>query len=933
MFGHVNVYHLGNKLHDIHSLLHQHGLLILGVTETKLSPLKQNSDLLAIPQYKFIRRDASFPGHTGIGTYIHESLIHITKRRHDLESDSVESLWFEIRPFDSTPVLLGIVYRNPASSNDWFDNYLQMMDSVNSYNLNTVILGDFNIDLLSPQSHWDTITNMLGLTQLIQETTRVAESTSTLLDHIYTNNTNVILKAFTSNVCMSDHKPIICKLAQKLPKTRPKGHTYITYRSFKKFDQFTYLYDLSLVDFGIVRNCSDPNVAAILFTQLLLSVLNKHAPLRRKRVKHPSIPCWMTKEIKDAMALRNKLKQEKQFDQYKKQRNKVTDLVRQAKRSYFQKLLTGNGETNISRIWQAMNEFSKKSRKPPSTVQFPFSADQFNTYFLTLTDSIIDSTNTDSEACSISEELKQFCTSKLETTDSFAIPHLTEHDVRLLVLKLKNKKSMDINNLNASILKLSLPCIVDTLTYIYNLCIAQNTFPSVFKEAKVIPLPKASDTTVLDNFRPISILPILSKPLERHIHTHLIKYVENKTLLHPYQSGFRPNYSCQSALTHLCDTWLDAINKRLLVGAVFLDLRKAFDLVNHNLLLAKLNSYFQNSASLSFFSSYLASRHQAVYLNGSFSSPGVVRCGVPQGSILGPILFCLFINDLPLSLTQTNTILDLFADDSSLHTQGKTIESIENNLQTSINEIEQWCSNNHMALHPKKSKSMLIATWQKQLLQPLTLNLKLGPTVIEQVHEHRVLGIVIDDELRWQSHIDFINKRISRNLFLLSKLQHYVTIEALKSFFYAHCMTHINYASSVWCCASEIHIKKLNALHKRGIKIIYSNSNENKDISTLQKCKYLHMLPLQKQFTYNTAVFMFKITFGEAPDYLDKFFIKPDLGTRLKNYKLPFPRIDLYKTSLAFNGSLMWNSLPPEGKMCQTIRVFKKNIHNYLSLQ
>ena len=246
---------------------------------------------------------------------------------------------------------------------------------------------------------------------------------------------------------------------------------------------------------------------------------------------------------------------------------------------------------------------------------------------------------------------------------------------------MKNKKSLDIHNLNSSILKISLPFIINPLTYVYNLAIRKNHFPTAFKRAKVIPLPKTADHSSIDNFRPISILSILSKPLEKHIHTHLLGYLESKSLLHPSQSGFRPKHSCQTALTKLCDNWLWAINEKDIVGTVYLDLRKAFDLVSHNILIEKLRFYLQSRPSTALFCSYLSNRKQSVFVNGSFSSEVAISCGVPQGSILGPLLFSIFINDLPLCIESLpNASIDLFADDSTLHSRGKTTEQLQSVL-------------------------------------------------------------------------------------------------------------------------------------------------------------------------------------------------------------------------------------------------------------
>ena len=232
----------------------------------------------------------------------------------------------------------------------------------------------------------------------------------------------------------------------------------------------------------------------------------------------------------------------------------------------------------------------------------------------------------------------------------------------------------------------------------------------------------------------------------------------------------------------MCDAWLSALNRGETVGAIFLDFSKAFDVVNHSLLLKKLSIYLPNSNCINFFKSYLTERCQYVYTNCEKSETKLISSGVPQGSILGPLLFCLYINDLPLKTNDGTTTNDMFADDSSLYTSDKQLSVVQSNLQMCLNNVLTWCKNNHMILNPLKSKCMIIATRQRNL-NDAELSIYICNNKIEQVSSHKVLGIVVDSELKWLPHLETIRKKLARNLYLLSQLKNYVDVEALKMFF------------------------------------------------------------------------------------------------------------------------------------------------------
>ena len=946
--GHLNIYHLPNKIADVCLLLNRNPKIhILGLSETWLNS-KHSDEILSIPNYEILRRDTTQSGHTGLVVYIHNNVYPFIRRRTDLEPSNIECIWIEIKCSMSSPLLLGYLYRHPDSTDDWVENFVQMMDAVQLNNRDILLQGDFNFNLLELKPSWQSTFTLFGLTQLVNKPTRISLTKTSLLDHIYTNNAALFTNIDVPENSISDHFPTICTWKSKPPKLSKNGHTTIIYRVFKNFDKDTFFHDLNSASFDNVLNSSDPNQALDSFYNTILPIMNKHAPLRKKRVKSAALPGWLTSEISAAQKQRDQLKtslkqlhkqeidllpdsvksekeaeRKKVAQDYRKQRNKVTYLIRSSQKEYFNKMIKDNKDT--ASLWKGINCITQKSRSKPCP-NYAWSPDSFNNHFLHSAESALDGNMISSTDYAISSSLLSFSHGKLPDNASFEIPLLGVHEVGALITNLKNKKSMGPDKISPSLLKLSLPYIVEPLTYIYNLCIEHSTVPTALKTAQVFPLPKSKDISDLNNFRPISILSVLSKPLERHTHKHLMGYLEKHKLFYHLQSGFRPHHSCQSALTHLCDTWLTAINQRKLTGVVFLDLRKAFDLVNHKILSKKLSVYLRNSTTLSFFESYLENRSQYILTNGNFSSTELVTRGVPQGSVLGPLLFCIFINDLPLSISNQLLSCNIFADDTTLHSSADSMSQVQSSLQSGLNDVSEWCCLNQMMIQPKKTKCMVITSRQKHQLKPLTLNLSIDSNTIEQVHTHKVLGVLIDDQLRWENHISSLSKKLARSLFLLNRLKFYIDADARKIFFSAHCLSHINFASTVWSSAAENHLIKLNSLYKRAAKIILPDPL----LSTLQKQAALDILPLDKQLDFNKLVAVFKTRINLAPDYVTNLLMESSNRYHSLNYLLPPTRIDLFKTSFSFSGAQLWNSLPQYLKLCSSLSSFKTKLRHYL---
>ena len=324
-------------------------------------------------------------------------------------------------------------------------------------------------------------------------------------------------------------------------------------------------------------------------------------------------------------------------------------------------------------------------------------ANEFNEFFANVATKLkepVPNTNHD--------KLKEFCQSKLPSDMKFKIPQIQKEKVLKFLSTIDISKATGTDMIGPRLLNLAAPCIADEATFICNYSINNSVFLNKWKEAKITPLYKNGSLEEVNNYCPISILPVMSKVLEKHVHDNLSEFLHEFNLLHKIQSGFHSQHSCETALVNMIDLWLNAIDNGKLVGVVLVDFMKAFDLVDHQILLDKLSVYGIKDEALMWFNTYLTHREQQVSVNNCMSGFKQITYGVPQGSILEPLLFLLFINDLPLHTKDVS--IDLYADDTTLYDTQDSMERIEDNLQSTLNNLHVWCKNNGMILKIIKNK-------------------------------------------------------------------------------------------------------------------------------------------------------------------------------------------------------------------------------------
>ena len=449
----------------------------------------------------------------------------------------------------------------------------------------------------------------------------------------------------------------------------------------------------------------------------------------------------------------------------------------------------------------------------------------------------------------------------------------------------------------------------------------------------IVGCDQTNKQTSPNNYRPISILPVLSKVLEKHVHESLSEFLHTYNLLHKTQSGFRTQHSCETALVNMIDLWMNAIDSGKMVGVVLVDFKKAFDLVDHQILIDKLEIYGIKGEALSWFNTYLTNRKQQVAINNCKSDFKQISYGVPQGSILGPLLFLLFINDLPLYTS--NVFTDLYADDTTLYDVQDSMEQIGNTLQSSLNNLQIWCRSNGMILNSSKTKVMLVTTYQKrQRLTNDQFDLTYNKESLNMISNDKILGVFVDNNLTWSNHIKHLTKKIASIIWLLSKIKKFLSQAHRVHFYKSYIQPHIDFCNIVWGSSSEVNKLKIFRLQKRACKVILDYNVDD----SIEAMNSLKIMSIYDRLYLRKAEFMFKVYNNIALAYIsENFTLRNNENTNIQLrsssagcFIPPKPRTECFKQSLRYSGCLIWNSLPEEVKNAQTISTFHNRCVRWL---
>ena len=872
--------------------------------------------------YNIIRKDRNekfkekySKSHGGGVAILHKKQILIEKM-NELNDEIEDILWTRVKAKPS--FLLSVVYKPTYSDMIKCENGESILETslekAAAKSKNLIVVGDFNIDMSIKSKEKTSLNHIFksyNLKQLIKKPTRIDPVTqkNKIIDHIWISDEMKELKSSNTTMGISDHLGVFLKLANKIKtKVPPK----IKIRNYKKYNKENFstevgnLMKTSNFDELLSKNV---NTSLKYLIDTITESAGRHAPFIEIKPKNEEKPApWYTAELSALIRTKNELlldsylygrkKFKKRIDQLQ---NKINKKKKSLKRKFTRIELEKAGN-DATKLWKLLNTLTNRQNSHQSTEPSNMNqqkANEFNKFFATVGSKYQRHNFKEMESI-ISEQTK----------GSFSFKHETETSIIKIIDSLKLKTAVGIDGIGANLIKDLKTTIVPYLTKIINKAYDEQIFPDQLKKAIITPIFKEGDTDEISNYRPISVLTIICKIFERSASNQIVKYfLENQTI-NPHQHAYQPAHSTTTCLAEILNEIYSLLDQNQYVALAKLDLSKAFDSINHNLLIQKLCNLGLDKNSIKWISSYLENRSHITKFQNYTSIEHQAKTGVPQGSILGPLLFLCFINDLPNAFENICKMFG-YADDTQLVITAPTLDGLKFKIEESILAAQKWYDGNNMKINPTKTEVIIFKS--KRNTDPkIEIEVPQSKKKITPKPYIKILGVHIDNSLNFEKHINLLKRRTMNTTRNLHRINYLIPITKRLILYNALVSVQWNYCDVLYNGCNEKSKKSLQIVQNFAARSMTQNKKYE---SATQSLRQLNLLKLHQRRAIHESVFIHKIMLSKTPtnlyqQYQNYFMRSNTRAAEMGKMKIPTHRTSKFKKSPLYRTIKSWNDTP-----------------------